>query len=171
MGLPEPDLGGKDGGGKALCNAVGRHPVRDFGFGDGIGNDAQFIAPGVKGLDGLHRVGPCDSASVVVTPKPGEFRGVGEDQIRLVIGQHILCPEFALGSVQQGRLGQFAVFGPALLQLGKELVMGLGGLNQLHQPGLRAVDEILFFQDDPEGIANVKEDGINVRIHKNSPPI
>lgn len=49
--------------------------------------------------------------------------------------------------------------------------MGLGGLNQLHQPGLRAVDEILFFQDDPEGIANVKEDGINVGIHKNSPPI
>ena len=104
----------------------------------------------------------------VVPPQAGETGGVGEDHVGLVLRQHVLGPQLALGGVQQRLLGHLAVLLPALLQLGKELVMGLGGVDELHQPGLGLVDEILLLQHDAKRVANVEENRFDIGGHGNS---
>ncbi len=43
--------------------------------------------------------------------------------------------------------------------------MGLGGVDELHQPGLGPVDEILLFQHDAERVANVEENRFDIGGH------
>ena len=101
----------------------------------------------------------------MVAPQAGQLGRVGEDHVGLIVGQHELGPQLALGDVQQGGLGQLAVDLPPLFQLGKQLIVGLLGLDQLHQTGLSLIDEFLVGYHNAQGVANVEKDCLDIGSH------
>ena len=163
--LPQADLGGEDRGLEALGHAVGGHPVGDLRLRDGIGNDPQRITPAMQFPDGRHRVRAGHPPAVVIPPQAGQLRRIGKNHIRIIFRQHILSPQFAFGSVQQGSLGLLAVRLPTLLQLGKQGVVALCGTDQLHEAGFRPVNKFLIRQNNAKGISHIEKNGLDRGSH------
>ena len=119
-------------------------------------------------LDGGYGVRPGHPAAVMVAPQAGQLGGVGKNHIRIIFRQHVLGPQFSLGSVQQGGLGLLAVCLPALLQLGKQGVVALRGADQFHETGFRPVNKLLVRQDNAQGVSYIEENGLDIGGHGSS---
>ena len=166
--LAQAHLGGKDRGLEALGHAVSGHPIGDLRLRHGVGDDAKGIAPAVQLLDGGYGVRPGHPAAVMVAPQAGQLGGVGKNHIRIIFRQHVLGPQFSLGSIQQGGLGLLAVCLPALLQLGKQGVMALRGADQFHETGFRPVNKLLVRQDNAQSVSYIEENSLDIGGHGSS---